>query len=156
MSNSPNNQYQHTFHSIQEIRDYQFKGNYASDSAAFNAIDIFVRNISNTLPDRAEAVMLLSLKGMGLAPYPAHYTDRLIVNEYLGQSTFDMFVTQVNQFVDSYNKEHNETIPYPEELENSHPEDADNSHKFLIRSYALAIPHNQCGQAYCDWYLASH
>lgn len=147
MSNTPNFQSQHTFQSIQEIRDHQFIGNYASDSAAFNAIDTYIRDASNSLPNRAEATMLLALKGMGLAPYPAHYTDRMIVNEYLGQPTFELFMTKVNQFVKSYNLTYNESVPYPpfNELDS-----------FLDSYYAQAMPHDQCGQAYCDWYMASH
>lgn len=70
------------FHNIAQIRDHQFAGNYHSDAQAFAAIDDFVQNTSHTIQNRAEALRIMSDKGMGCGRDEQH-SDQYIIAEYM-------------------------------------------------------------------------
>lgn len=53
------------FSNIEEIQKWWFQGNHFSDHQAFNGIQVFVENENNSLADRAEALRVMSDKGMG-------------------------------------------------------------------------------------------
>lgn len=76
------NQPQITFNTIQEIQNHEFVGNHYSDCNAFNAIDTFVQNVSNSLSDRAEALRVMSDKGMGCGRYE-EISDEETVKQYI-------------------------------------------------------------------------
>lgn len=54
-----------SFISLAEIAAHQFVGNHASDAEAFDAIQVFVADEKNSIADRAEALRIMSDKGMG-------------------------------------------------------------------------------------------
>lgn len=70
------------FNTIQEIQNHEFVGNHYSDCNAFNAIDTFVQNASNSLSDRAEALRVMSDKGMGCGR-DEHMSDEEVVRSYI-------------------------------------------------------------------------
>lgn len=53
------------FTTIEQIQAHQFVGNHFSDRQAFEAIDRFVMNERNSIADRAEALRVITDKGMG-------------------------------------------------------------------------------------------
>lgn len=54
------------FTSLAQIQAHVFIGNHASDHAAFNAIDAFAADPTNSIEDRAEALWIMGREGMGL------------------------------------------------------------------------------------------
>ena len=54
------------FKNIKEIQAHTFAGNAFSDRDAFEAIHQFVINGNNSVADRAEALRVMTDKGMGL------------------------------------------------------------------------------------------
>ncbi len=56
------------FLTIEQIRAHSFVGNHHNDSEAFKAIDAFAANTANTIAHRAEAIRIVSTKGMGFTP----------------------------------------------------------------------------------------
>lgn len=54
-----------TFTTIKQIQAHKFAGNYSGDESAFDAIHAFVSNTKNSLGNRAEALRVLSDKGLG-------------------------------------------------------------------------------------------
>jgi len=70
------------FSSVAAIRSHSFVGVYSEDAAAFNAVHAFVCNAFNSVADRAEALRILSDKGMG-AGRLGSMTDAALVKHYL-------------------------------------------------------------------------
>lgn len=70
------------FNTITQIAAHQFIGNHASDHLAFMAIDEFVQNEQNSLADRAEAIRIMSDKGMGCGR-DEWLSDAAIVADYI-------------------------------------------------------------------------
>lgn len=54
------------FNNITQIQNHKFKGYHFGDFEAFNAIEKFVKDETNLVADRAEALRVMSDKGMGL------------------------------------------------------------------------------------------
>lgn len=73
-----------SFSSIQEIAAHRFAGNAFSDGPAFDAIDNFVCNPSVALADKAEALRVMTDKGMGCGR-DEHLDDEVIVLSYLDE-----------------------------------------------------------------------
>lgn len=69
------------FKSIEAIQQHQFYGNHAFDHQAFSAIHRFVENDQNSLQDRAEAIRIMSDRGMGCGRVPEK-TDAELVAEH--------------------------------------------------------------------------
>jgi len=68
------------FKSIEEIRAHQFYGNHAFDHQAFQGIHRFVEDESNSLADRAEAIRIKCIRGMGM-PVSEKMTDEEIIKK---------------------------------------------------------------------------
>lgn len=70
------------FANIEAIKAHQFTGNHFSDHEAFNAIEVFVSDGSNTIADRAEAIRTMCHDGMGLGR-DEDIADHKLVTTYL-------------------------------------------------------------------------
>ncbi len=70
------------FDSIEQIKAHSFVGNAHSDMKAFMSIDAFVSSKQNTISQKAEALRIMSDKGMGCSR-DEHISDTDIVQEYL-------------------------------------------------------------------------
>lgn len=70
------------FKTLNEIKQHQFVGNHASDHEAFSAIELFVHDISNSVPDRAEALRDMGQRGMGF-DREEHISDKQLVTDYM-------------------------------------------------------------------------
>ncbi len=74
--------YKMKFNTIQEIQNHQFFGNHFSDHTAFNAIDQFAQDESNSMSDRAESLRIMSDKGMSCGR-DEQISDIDLVTEYV-------------------------------------------------------------------------
>lgn len=70
------------FDNITEIQNHEFVGNHASDCEAFNAINAFAEDTSNSVSDRAEALRTMTDKGMGLGR-EEHMNDEELVDFFM-------------------------------------------------------------------------
>lgn len=72
---------------ISTLRAWDFAGNYYSDHDIFASIEAFVRDESNALAERAEALFIMGLTradtGMTCLPGVSATEDARIVQEYL-------------------------------------------------------------------------
>ena len=62
------------FTSLKEIQDHQFIGSHAFDAVAFHDIERYAADTSNNVFDRAEALRIMSDRGMGCGR-DEHMTD---------------------------------------------------------------------------------
>lgn len=67
------------FSNIEEIKNHKFAGNHFFDCGSFTGIENFVLDGSNSIADRAEALRIMSDKGMGCGR-EEHLTDAALVN----------------------------------------------------------------------------
>ena len=70
------------FNSIEKIRNHSFYGNHAFDHQAFQGIHRFVKDESNSLADRAEAVRIKCDRGMDM-PLPSEESDEEVLKKAL-------------------------------------------------------------------------
>jgi len=70
------------FDNIEEVKNHEFKGNGFSDQGVFDAIRAFVSNPQICLADKAEALRIMSDKGMGLGR-ECYKADWEVVLEYM-------------------------------------------------------------------------
>ncbi len=71
------------FATIEEIRAHRFAGNYHQDGESFAAIDDFVKDVINTIEDRAEALVIMARDGMGLFDSGEDTPPKELVQQYL-------------------------------------------------------------------------
>ena len=71
---------------IEQIKAHNWFGNHFSDRIMFNEVHNFVTNEHNSIADRAEALRIMSDKGMGCGR-DEHISDDDIVADYLREST---------------------------------------------------------------------
>lgn len=70
------------FKTIDEIKGHTFYGNHAFDHQAFEGIHRFVKDESNSVADRAEAIRIKSDKGCGCGRF-LDKTDEELIKEQL-------------------------------------------------------------------------
>lgn len=73
------------FNNLNEIKSYKFVGNAYNDGDVFFAFDDFVNRNDVSLSDKAEALRILSDKGMGCGRNDK-ISDVDLVNEYLRET----------------------------------------------------------------------
>lgn len=67
------------------ISAWEFVGNHHSDCVAFADIEAFAKNPNNDTHQRAEALRIMGMKGMGLSAdeFGAHLTDLELLRDFL-------------------------------------------------------------------------
>lgn len=88
------------FTSITQIQNHQFVGNACADEQAFNAIHRFVMNAKHSLTDRAEALRVMSDKGMGCGR-DEDTSDEDIVASYIDECGDDVDFDELNESEDT-------------------------------------------------------
>lgn len=72
------------FDSIDQIKEHTFAGCYLFDGAAFRGIEKFVLDTSHSIADRAEALRIMSDKGMGCGR-DEDFSDEALVQAFMDE-----------------------------------------------------------------------
>lgn len=80
------------FTDIQQIRDHKFVGSHAFDHAAFVAVDCFAADPTRPISERAEALKIMEIRGMGFTEEELAedgFTDQEIVDLHMSHFVKD-------------------------------------------------------------------